>query len=46
MFNSIDDVSPSRSISQKKWDKVYKERFMNKYRDYSKMIKKKLKYQI
>ena len=42
MFNSIDNVSPSRSISQKKWDKVYKERFMNKYRDYSKMIKKKL----
>ena len=42
MFNSIDDVSPSRSMSQKKWNKVYKERFMNKYKDYSKMIKKKL----
>lgn len=43
IFNKLGgNSSLSKSMSQNRWDKLYKERFATKYKDYPKLLAKKL----
>ena len=43
IFNKLgNNSSLSKSMSQNRWDKLYKERFATKYKDYPKLLAKKL----